>query len=332
MKILIASDHSETYVNGVLRTMTAIILELRRSGHAVVQITASQCKTIPYPFYSDIEIAMNSPGVIKKAMEEFNPDALHVVTEGPIGFAARQYALKHGMNFTSAYHTKFPEYLRGQLSVPIGLTYSALRWFHKPSKNIMVSTMTLKKDLEDRSFKNVSLVKLGVDTDLFHPNKRVDLSFKRPIFLSVCRISKEKNLPAFLDLDLPGSKVIVGEGPDLHSLKVKYPEAHFLGKLEGVELAKMYASADVFVFPSKTDTFGLVQLEALASGTPVAAFPVAGPLDLINSDVGVLDDVLQSAALAALKVDRSECRRYAMNFSWKACAEEFLQNLAKIQD
>jgi glycosyltransferase involved in cell wall biosynthesis len=266
---------------------------------------------------------------VARLLDSGKPDAIHIATEGPLGFAARRHCLRRGLAFTTAFHTRFPEYVAARFRVPLGLTYAWLRRFHAPSGGIMVATASIRRDLESRGFTSIKPWSRGVDPDLFEPEPRVDWpGIPRPIFLTVGRVAVEKNTAAFLELDLPGSKMVVGDGPQLAEMKRRFPRVHFVGRREGSELARYYASADVFVFPSLTDTFGLVLLEALASGLPVAAFPVAGPLDVIGeAPVGRLDRDLRRAALACLGLSRAACRDYALGFSWHASAQQFLDNL-----
>jgi glycosyltransferase involved in cell wall biosynthesis len=262
---------------------------------------------------------------------EAKPDAIHIVTEGPLGLAARRWCIRNNRPFTTAYHTRFPEYLAARMVAPKRLVYAWLRRFHAPSQGVMVATESVRRALASHGFVNLKPWGRGVDTKLFNPSFRsIDAyDVKRPIFLAVSRIAVEKNLPAFLDLDLPGSKVVVGTGPQLAELKRRYPDVHFLGHRENGVLARLYASADVFVFPSRTDTFGLVILEALASGLPVAAYPVPGPLDVIGrSGAGVLDEDLRKAALGALSISSAHCRDYALKFTWAACAKQFAAQLS----
>ncbi len=329
MKILLASDAWPPQVNGVVRTMLTVMHELEALGHTVVTLTPEQCFTVPCPFYKEIRLALNPGGAVARVIEETKPDAIHIVTEGPIGIAARRWCLKQGLHFTTAYHTRFPEYLAVRCISPKRITYALLRRFHAPAARVMVATESVRRELASQGFSNLAPWGRGVDPALFDPRLRDELSeFARPVFLYVGRVAHEKNLPAFLGLDLPGSKVVVGEGPALAALKSRYPNTHFLGKREGAALARAYASADVFVFPSRTDTFGLVLLEALASGLPVAAYPVPGPLDVLDgSGAGALDDDLRRAALKALELPRSRCREHALRFSWSACARQFLDQL-----
>jgi glycosyltransferase involved in cell wall biosynthesis len=329
MKILLASDAWLPQVNGVVRTMMTVVRELRALGHTVVTLTPDQCFTVPCPFYHEIRLAVNPRGAIARMIEREKPDAIHIVTEGPIGIAARRWCLKHGLRFTTAYHTRFPEYLAVRYVAPKSLTYALLRWFHAPATRVMVATESVRRELTAHGFRNLAPWGRGVDPSLFDPTLRDEiLDLPRPIFLYVGRVAQEKNLPAFLSLDLPGSKVVVGDGPALAALKGRFPGTHFLGKREGRALAQVYASADVFMFPSRTDTFGLVMLEALASGVPVAAYPVPGPLDVIGgSGVGALDEDLGQAAMAALQLPRDRCREHALRFTWSACAQQFLNQL-----
>jgi glycosyltransferase involved in cell wall biosynthesis len=332
MKILLASDAWPPQVNGVVRTMLTVKRELEDKGHTVSALTPDRFRTVACPFYREIRLAVNSMGRVGRLIEEEAPDAIHIVTEGPIGIATRHWCLASGYHFTTAYHTRFPEYLAARLIAPRELTYRLLRRFHAPSKNVMVATESVRSELAARGFANLVPWGRGVDPTLFDPTARGELpEFKRPIFLSVGRVAQEKNLPAFLSLNLPGSKVVIGEGPALASLRRRFPDVHFVGRRESGVLARLYASADVFVFPSRTDTFGLVMLEALASGLPVAAYPVPGPLDVIgHSGTGVLDDNLRRAALAALDIPRERCREHALSFTWTRCAEQFLERLSPV--
>ncbi len=333
MKILLASDAWPPQVNGVVRTMLAVMRELETLGHTVVALTPDRFRTLPCPFYPEIRLAIDPMGKVGRFIEAARADAIHIVTEGPIGIATRRWCLSAGVDFTTAYHTRFPEYLAVRFLAPRRFTYALLRRFHAPSRGVMVATDTVRQELSARGFDNLVPWGRGVDPALFDPALREEMpELKRPIFLSVGRIAQEKNLPAFLDLDLPGSKVVVGEGPALASLRRRYPAAHFLGRREGGVLARLYASADVFVFPSRTDTFGLVMLEALASGLPVAAYPVPGPLDVVDgSGAGVLDEDLGKAALAALEVSRARCRDHALTFTWARCAQQFLDRLCPVR-
>ena len=264
---------------------------------------------------------------------ESRPDAIHIATEGPLGLAARRYCLRRKLPFTTAYHTRFPEYVHARWRVPLRLSYAFMRRFHRPSQGVMVATASMESALSQRGMGNFRRWSRGVDLDLFRPRDKDFLDFPRPISLFVGRVAVEKNIGAFLDLDLPGTKCVVGDGPALAELRVRYPEARFLGARSGEDLARHYAAADVFVFPSLTDTFGLVMLEALAAGVPVAAYPVEGPLDVIgDSGAGCLDADLGRAARAALAIPPERCRAHALTFSWRHSAEQFLGNLFPVPD
>jgi glycosyltransferase involved in cell wall biosynthesis len=265
---------------------------------------------------------------VKQKMAAFNPDAIHIATEGPLGIAARSYALKNKLPFTTAYHTRFPEYVKARTAIPLAVTYKFLRWFHDPSLALMAPTEVVIKDLKHYGYTNTVLWTRGVDLDIFKMQESRVLESEPPIFLCVGRVAVEKNIEAFLELKLPGSKWVVGDGPALEGLKNKYPHVNYLGVLQQEELAKVYAAADVFVFPSKTDTFGLVLLEAMACGLPVAAYPVTGPIDVLgDSDAGVMRENLQEACLLALRIPKESARKHAEKFSWQAASEQFLEHL-----
>jgi glycosyltransferase involved in cell wall biosynthesis len=329
VKILIASDAWRPQVNGVVRTLLSVVRELERQGHRVATVTPDQFTTIPCPFYSEIRLALGGAVSVADRIEEAAPDAIHIATEGPIGLAARRWCLKRGYAFTTAFHTRFPEYLAARTLLPPRWTYGILRRFHRPSRGVMVATESMRRLLARYGFANLRPWGRGVDADLFTPAAPTEFAgLPRPIFLSVGRVAPEKNLPAFLSLDLPGSKVVIGDGPALAQMQTRFPAVRFLGRRQGRDLAALYASADVFVFPSRTDTFGLVLLEALASGLPVAAYAVPGPIDVVgDSGAGVLDADLRAAALQALHIPRERCRRHALRFTWAACARQFLDNL-----
>lgn len=329
MRIALVSDAWAPQVNGVVRTLNALIRELAQRGHAVTPITPDLFRTLPCPTYPEIRLALRPFRRIAELVGEARPDAIHITTEGPLGFAARRFCLRRGYGFTTAFHTRFPEYVAVRFAVPPTWSYALMRRFHAPSKGVMVATETVRHELAARGFGNLRRWSRGVDAELYNPALRGNLpGLRRPIFLSVGRVAAEKNCAAFLSLDLPGSKVVVGDGPQLEELRRRHPEAHFLGRREGCELAGLYASADVFVFPSRTDTFGLVLLEALASGLPVAAYPVPGPLDVVgDSGAGVLDEDLRNAALAALDIPRERCRQHALRYTWATSTDQFLENL-----
>ena len=325
------SDAWRPQVNGVVRTLTALTRELRRADHDVVVITPDLFRTVPCPFYQEIHLAVGARRRMASLIDAFEPDAIHIVTEGPLGLAARRYCRRRGIPFTTAYCTRFPEYIAARFGFPEAWSYWLLRRFHGAGSGIMVATESIRNDLAARGFKNLRSWTRGVDTKHFRPAEKSYFQMPRPVFLTVGRVALEKNLLAFLDLDLPGSKIVVGDGPQLETLRQRYPETHFAGFQDEADLIRYYAAADVFVFPSRTDTFGLVMLEALASGVPVAAFPVPGPLDVIgDSGVGCLDNDLKRAALCALDIPAAACRSYALNFTWARCAELFMQNLCPI--
>lgn len=329
-RILIVTDAWEPQVNGVVRTLRTIADELRAMGHVVEVIGPDRFRTIPCPTYSSIRLAVLPRRRLVRIIDAFRPDALHISTEGPLGMSARRWALRHKVHFTTAFHTRFPEYLQARTGLSPRIPYALLRRFHGASSGLMVATESLRRVLVAQGFHNIRPWSRGVDLDLFRPEPRHDWGLPGPIFLYVGRVAVEKNIDAFLSLDLPGSKVVVGDGPQLASLQRRYPGVHFAGAMHGPALARAYAGADVFVFPSLTDTFGLVLLEALATGTPVAAFPVTGPIDVLDlsANVGALDVDLRAACLRALHADRAACRVYAERFSWRACAERFVANLS----
>ena len=337
-RILLVTDAWTPQVNGVVRTLERLVEELRAMGCEVEVISpADGYRTVPLVTYSEIRLALGARADIEERFLRFAPDAVHLATEGPLGWEARAICLKHGFPFSSCYHTQWPEYVTARFPfVPLAAGYGYVRAFHNRSGRVMVSLDSMRRRLAQRGLKNLALWRRAVDIELFRPRDpaRNDDTYEglpRPIFVNVGRVAVEKNLEAFLALDLPGTKVIVGDGPDREMLQAKYPDVVFTGYKTGDELARCYADADVFVFPSLTDTFGLVLLEALASGVPVAAFPVTGPLDVIgDSAAGVLDDDLAAAARAALDclaLSREKCREYALRFSWRATAQQFLDNL-----
>jgi len=329
-RILIVTDAWTPQVNGVVRTLRTITQEMQAMGKIVEIVGPDRFRTVPMPSYPEIRLAILPDRKLAKLIDAFKPDALHIATEGPLGLAARAYARRRKIAFTTAFHTRFAEYLQARTKIPLPLTYAWLRWFHGAGSGVMVATQSLREELTARGFKNVRAWSRGVDLDAFHPEPRENWDLPRPIFAYVGRVAVEKNLRAFLDLKLPGSKLVVGDGPQRKALERDYPDAHFAGARFGADLAAAYAGADVFVFPSKTDTFGLVVLEALASGLPVAAYPVTGPVDILGeapAPVGALNEDLRQAALDALTIDRTACRPYAETYSWTACAQRFLDNL-----
>uniref|UniRef100_UPI0031200F54 glycosyltransferase family 4 protein n=1 Tax=Thauera sp. SDU_THAU2 TaxID=3136633 RepID=UPI0031200F54 len=293
----------------------------------VLFLTPERFATVPLPSYPDIRLAIATTRRVAGEIGALAPDYIHIATEGPLGMAARRACLQQGLAFTTAYHTRFPEFIGARFPVPERLSYWWLRRFHNAGNGMMVATASLGAEMATRGFRRIKRWSRGVDTRLFDPGRRQDLGLPRPVFLNVGRVAVEKNLPAFLSLDLPGSKVVVGDGPDLPMLRKRYPDVHFLGRRTGEDLAAVYASADAFVFPSRTDTFGNVILEALASGLPVAAFPVTAPRDILSPGGGALAEDLRTAALAALDIPRDLARKRALTYSWSACAHEFLGNL-----
>jgi len=330
MRLLIATDAWHPQVNGVVRTLTSIVAIVRSLGHQVEVVAVGDYPSVPLPGYREIRISTWLRGLDKR-IASFQPDAIHISTEGPIGHAVRRYCLKRGHAFTTSFHTRFPEYLKERLPVPLSLSYPLVRRFHRPAFRTLVPTQSMKNDLTARDFDHLEVWGRGVDTALFSPSRRKDIGLDRPVLLNVGRIAPEKNLSCFLDLDLPGTKVVVGDGPQLDELKPRYPNAVFTGTKHGHELASFYASADVFVFPSLTDTFGLVMLESVASGTPVAAFPVTGPVDVLKQGVtGIMHEKLHRAVELALTLDRGTCRKEALQLSWESIAEQFVRSLAPV--
>ncbi|GAB6043640.1 glycosyltransferase family 4 protein [Endothiovibrio diazotrophicus] len=329
MRIALVTDAWQPQVNGVVTTLRTTVSILRRWGHEVLLLTPEGFATLPCPSYPEIPLSLFPGRRVNRELEAFRPQAVHIATEGPLGFAARRYCVARGLPFTTAYHTRFPEYVRLRVPVPLSLSYRFMRWFHGGATRTFVATDTLRQDLTDWGFDHLVTWSRGVDVDLFHPQRREAPEVEGPVFLYVGRVAVEKNIKAFLDLDLPGSKMVVGGGPGLESLRRAYPKVHFTGPRFGEELARSYASADVFVFPSLTDTFGLVLIEAMASGLPVAAFPVTGPVDLIRQGVtGYTGDDLGACAIQALELGREAPRAFAEGFSWDACTRQFLDGLA----
>jgi glycosyltransferase involved in cell wall biosynthesis len=334
MKILVATDAWHPQVNGVVRTLGQVAHEASALGTDLEFLSPAGFWTLPMPGYSEIRLALTGPGDIERRLDRTRADCVHIATEGPIGHAVRRVCIKREMPFTTSFHTRFPDYLASRLPMPqrwtTDVTWAWLRRFHAPSAAVLAATPTLQQELIDRGFINVKLWSRGVDAQLFRPDRRAELDLPRPIFLTVGRIAVEKSLEEFLKLDLPGTKLLVGDGPAREHLAKAYPDAVFVGAKQGEELANIYASADVFVFPSRTDTFGLVLLEALASGVPVAAFPAAAPRDVIgHAPVGVLDEDLRLACLGALELDRAACRDFAERLTWQACAQTFLDHVTE---
>ncbi|HEX7028142.1 MAG TPA: glycosyltransferase family 1 protein [Gammaproteobacteria bacterium] len=328
MKLLIISDAWEPQTNGVVTTYKNMHRELNELGLEVEIIHPGLFHSIPCPGYAEIRLSMNT-WRMGAMIERSDADFIHLAVEGPLGLAAKRYLDKRDLRYTSSFHTRFPEYVTERFPfIPLDPGYKFMRWFHAKSSNILVTTPSMKQNLEKYGFDRMTIWGRGVDTEIFKPNGKTSLNPEYPTFLYAGRVAAEKNIEAFLRLDLPGRKVVVGDGPSRLALERKYPAAQFLGYKFGADLAEQYANADVFVFPSKTDTFGLVMLEAMACGTPVAAFPVPGPIDVITSGVtGILSEDLQSAALEALKLKHEDCREHALTRSWRACAQIMLKNL-----
>jgi glycosyltransferase involved in cell wall biosynthesis len=328
MKVITVTDAWHPQVNGVVRTIEATNQELERAGHSTEVITPLAFSSVPCPGYKEIRLSLfpsRRLAVLLDQALDTGDAAIHIATEGPLGHAARRYCLARGLAFTTAYHTRFPQYLKAMFGIPERYTYRFLRYFHGPAAAVMAPTPTVERELRDHGLANVSLWTRGVDLDVFTARKPLFEDARHPVFLYVGRVSVEKNIQAFLALDLPGTKVVAGIGPELEALKKRFPEVRFVGVLDPGSLARLYSAADVFVFPSRTDTFGLVMLEALACGTPVAAFPVQGPIDVVGgSAVAVLDEDLRKAALHALRIDRGQCRDYAERFSWRAATAQFI--------
>lgn len=331
MRILVATDAWHPQVNGVVRTLTNMAEAARAFGVEISFLTPLSFRTFAMPSYPDLRLALPYQAKIARLIAEARPDSIHIATEGPIGLLVRRYCRKNQLPFTTSFHTRFPEYISARLPIPEAWIWTALRAFHGPSQAVMAATPALAGELRARGFRNVVLWPRGVDASQFHP-RAADLGLPRPVFLCVGRVAVEKNLEAFLDLDLHGTKVIVGDGPARAALTRKYPQAVFLGARQGKELADAYAAADVFVFPSKTDTFGLVLLEALASGLPVAAFPVTGPRDVIgNEPVGALNDDLRMACLTAVTISPQACLAFAARHTWEASARAFVENITNVR-
>lgn len=328
MRIAIISDAGEPQVNGVVNTLRSTVRCLRTLGHEVIMLTPRDFRTFACPTYPEIRLAYKPYARIAERLEEFGPDCIHIATEGPMGIAARRYCVRNKLNFTTAYHTRFPEYLAARKLLPRALTYRLLRWFHGRSQAVMVPTPAMKLALEEEGFRNVVLWGRGVDTEHFKPSTEDHACIERPLFLYVGRVAVEKNIEAFLKLDLPGTKWVVGDGPLHEDLSQRYPNVRFLGAKGHDELPAYYNCADVFVFPSKTDTFGLVLLEAMACGIPVAAYPVEGPIDVVDGGVsGILSNDLKLACMKALTLNKETVRSHAQRRSWESATQQFLQHL-----
>lgn len=341
MKIMIVTDAWAPQVNGVVRTLMTTRTHLERIGHEVMVVSPERFRTFPCPTYPEIRLAWLPGKKMRSLMEAFNPDCLHIATEGPLGWAARNCALMTGRSFTTAYHTRFPEYVKARFGIPLAFTYAILNRFHAPSRGVMVATDSIASDLRRNGITHLKRWSRGVDFQRFNTHSRAlenvltvidpgagQKQPRRPVFLFAGRVAVEKNIAAFLALDLPGEKWVAGDGPMKKQLAARYPTVRWLGMLDSATLSVAYQQADVFVFPSLTDTFGLVLLEAMACGLPVAAFPVAGPLDVIgHSGAGALNADLREACLQALTIPRERVMSHARTFTWENATAQFLNNL-----
>ncbi|MDY6828732.1 MAG: glycosyltransferase family 1 protein [Pseudomonadota bacterium] len=328
MRIAIVTDAWHPQINGVVTTLSHTCTQLQRLGHELRVITPGEFPTLALPTYRSIRVALCGPGGVARLLRDFTPDAVHIATEGPLGHAARRWCLRQSFPFTTSYHTQFPEYLRLRVPVPLELSYAYLRRFHAQAARTLVPTPQQAQLLRDRGFEHLVLWPRGVDTELFRPDGEVVLDLPRPVLLYLGRVAVEKNVQAFLDLNTPGSKLVIGDGPDRRWMQQRHPDVHFAGFKTGTELAQLIAACDLLVFPSLTDTFGLVMLEAMACGLPVAAFPVTGPIDVVQHGVtGALDADLGCAVAAALQIDPAACVRFARSRSWQQASSVFLNQL-----
>lgn len=329
MKITIISDAAHPQVNGVVRTLEMTMECLKKEGYEIQFVNPNQFKNYPCPTYPEIRLSLFPYKKLKHMVNEFDPDFIHIATEGPLGKAGRKYCLKNKYKYTTSYHTDFPAYVNARTNIPKSWVFKWLKWFHKPASSVLVTTETIKQELENYQFDNIRVWYRGVDIEQFKITQSDVLSgFKKPIWVNVGRVTMDKNLEAFLNLDLPGTKVIVGDGPDRKVLEEKYPNAIFTGYKFGEELVKYINACDVFVFPSRTDTFGLVMLEANACGLPVAAYPVKGPIDVIKEGVnGSLNNDLRVACRSCLAINSKNCRTFAEKHSWENCTKTFIQYL-----
>jgi glycosyltransferase involved in cell wall biosynthesis len=335
LRIAIVSDAWRPQINGVVRTIETVARLLRADGHEVEVFGPDRFRTLPCPTYPEIRLSLFPSARLAHMLKLFAPDAIHLVTEGPLGWAARGFCMKRGIPFTTAYHTRFPEYVHARVRLPLSWSYAFVRRFHATSSAVLVVSPAIREELYARGFENLVPWSRGVDITAFRPQPRSAVADPRggvrPIWLYAGRVAIEKNIKAFLDLDLPGTKWVVGGGPQLKELERRYKNVRFFGSVDTEELSARYAQADCFVFPSRTDTFGLVMVEALASGVPVAGYPVPGPLDVVTDPkVGALDEDLRAACLAAVARDPVDCRRHAETFTWERCAQQFLQTLQQI--
>jgi glycosyltransferase involved in cell wall biosynthesis len=333
MRITVATDAWQPQINGVVRTLGHTAKHLKELGHEVQVITPQGFATYPCPTYPSIRLAAFPKRGVRRMLGDFRPQAVHVATEGPIGHAVSAWCRRLAVPFTTSYHTQFPEYIRARVPLPISWSYAYLRRYHRRAARTMVATPSMRARLEARGFSNLVIWARGVDASLFYPGPKSFLSDPRPISMYMGRVAVEKNIDAFLNLDLPGSKYVVGDGPDLEEFRSRYPDVKFVGQKSGPELTAYLAASDVFVFPSLTDTFGLVLLEAMACGVPVAAFPVTGPIDVVQQGkTGILHQDLRQAALAALQLDPADCIAYAKQHSWRSWTERFVSLLAPFEE
>ena len=331
MRICIVTDAWHPQTNGVVRTLNTTRAMLIAQGHEVRVIEPGMFRSFPCPTYPEIRLAWRPTKLLNTELQAFRPDYVHIATEGPLGMAARSYCLQHGWPYTTSYHTQFPEYLRARMPVPLTWSYAWLRRFHGAAARTMVATPSMQSQLETHGFTKLARWSRGVDVELFQPGRRMLLDLPRPISLYLGRVAVEKNVEEFLKLQLPGTKLVIGDGPAREQLQHRYPQTVFVGFKYGEELAAHVAAADVFVFPSRTDTFGLVLLEAMACGVPVAAYPVTGPIDVVRNGVtGTLDEDLQAATLSALNMNRQACRTHALQYTWENATAQFYGNLAQI--
>jgi len=332
MRVLIVSDAWRPQVNGVVRTLESLIKEAPSFGVEVIILAPDSFPSIPMPTYPEIRLSLTGLKEVSQRIDTIDPDAIHIATEGPLGFFARQYCLLRQRPFTTCYHTRFPEYIAARAPIPTSLTYSILRWFHNAASATLVATKSLQDELKSYGFSKTQTWRRGIDLDVFMQGTKRDLGLQGPIFLYVGRVAVEKNIESFLNLDLPGTKIIVGDGPARGKLQTDFPDALFLGLKSGQDLADLYATADVFVFPSRSDTFGLVMLEALAAGTPVAAYPIMGPRDILEgSGCGIMNEDLRLAALSALEIPRENCKKYASQYSMNESASHLFTQIDSIR-
>jgi glycosyltransferase involved in cell wall biosynthesis len=328
MRIVIVTDAWHPQVNGVVTTLVDVGNALRTLGHFVKYVTPADFDTIPCPTYHSIRLALWPMPKMRRLLVSLRPDAVHIATEGPLGLAARHFCVSRQVPFTTSLHTQFPEYVRLRYPIPLSVSYGYLRWFHSAAQRTLVPTRKVREALLSRGLDKLVVWSRGVDVTLFRPVGKSSLDMPRPISMYMGRVAVEKNLDGFLKLNLPGTKVVVGDGPDLARLRVQYPNAVFTGAKRGEDLVRHLSAADVFVFPSRTDTFGLVLLEAMACGVPVAAYPAPGPIDVVqHGRTGWLSEDLGEAVRQALRLNPKDCVAYAQTQSWHGCAGQFLQAL-----